>query len=836
MSTSEKSLFRLSALTVACALACTTITAQAQEAEAVHELDKVTVDEQVETAGKTVLKAAELEMQPNGTGTITDALRGQSFIQFDNNSRSNANAAEITPPQISIRGGRNWENNFTINGLSNNNMMNPTGWESKDIQPNTIPTADAQAIMLSTDLLDNIKVLTENVSAEYGEFTGGVIDARIRDARTDRWHAKLWTRHTRDAWTQEHLTDSQKTEEGAIRGYVQNEFKRTNVGVTLDGPLADGKLGALISYEKAHSNVPSYTRYQYGLEKHHGERDQDTFLIRLNTNEQDDFYVAGTLIYSPYEASGHANDYKDSPYTQSGGGWNFTLNTRANLDIGTWTNDFGFSTTETDRDNASNVHKVWLHDETSYPNWGYNGRFGFYMAKEGAFGDFNTQQDQYTAKSILALNPIKTGNFNHRVRLGAETLFTHVESHHDECWAWAKAKKDPTVHGSFEDGVIDGKQYMRMKSHNPGYDRDADFFTISAFAEDEVTFGRFTVRPGVRLSYDDLTEDVNVAPRFFANIDVLNDGRFNVNFGANRYYGSHTLINALTKSQRTDHWEIWRRNNVDGVLEDWKMVQAYNDRPDDLGDITTPYTDELTFGASANIADTIFKLTAVKRDYQDQIRREFRGRYEQGTPMSFLTNKGETNYKGVTLAMGKAFDLNQFGRHNTELGVTWSRTKSNTFSWADAWNDDPTVNWGMIIDGVRYEEAEELNDLDSPNANAEWVVTLSHNATFMDDRLRANALLRWESGSERYTRGDDIVIGDTEYVNYYKLSQGHMFNADLMLAYDLVKTAKTTVTVNVEALNLFNNKSLVNTTTGLVGEDDHYNTGRQFFLGLTCQY
>ncbi|MDR0665802.1 MAG: TonB-dependent receptor plug domain-containing protein, partial [Campylobacteraceae bacterium] len=77
--------------------------------------------------GKTVLDKDYIQNAPSATNSITDLLRGKSYIQYDQTSRSSATGGEISPPKVSINGAKHYENSFLINGVSNNNNINPSG-------------------------------------------------------------------------------------------------------------------------------------------------------------------------------------------------------------------------------------------------------------------------------------------------------------------------------------------------------------------------------------------------------------------------------------------------------------------------------------------------------------------------------------------------------------------------------------------------------------------------------------------------------------------------------------------------------------------------------------
>ena len=146
---------------------------------------------------------------------------------------------------------------------------------------------------------------------------------------------------------------------------------------------------------------------------------------------------------------------------------------------------------------------------------------------------------------------------------------------------------------------------------------------------------RFTLRPGVRLSYDDITKDVNVAPRLFANVDILNDHRFNLNAGYNRYYGSQILTYALSARQQKNAYN--RSLNSDGTPTEWTYdaKRSQSSEYKNLGDLKTPYSDEYTLGASLR-----FKLSKgnieIKLESQKQILKSRIFLFQDTIPMLML--------------------------------------------------------------------------------------------------------------------------------------------------------------------------------------------------------
>ena len=817
----KSNLFALSAITMACAMAVSGM-AQAAEAEQakdekVHQLQAVQVDEVVQKTGETVITPAELAIRANNTSTITDALRGQSFVQFDVNTRNSANGAELTAPQISIRGSRANENAYVINGLPNNNAFGGSGWENSAIAAE--PQGDAQGIMINTELLDSINVLTENVSAEYGDFTGGVVDAKFRDAYLDRWHAKAWVRHTRDSWANQHWIDGIEPTDtpSATNKDPQKEFKRSTVGATLEGPLMDGKLGAMLSMQRSHSSTPVFYSAQESS-RIKSTRELDNFLVRLNTDPTNDFYVSSTLIYAPYESDLHGSKTYDSHYKVGGDGLNFSLNLRANLSFGVLTTDLGWNNANVERDSEKHWMASWK------PGTAWTNEHG--VNAEGGMGDYEKEQNVYTLKSVLAMNPMYTGDFEHTIRLGAELQHKDVESRYSGYDNFRSAKNVGSgVVGEHSNGIISGEQAATIKWSFLAKEKNADFLSSAFFIEDLIKVERFSVRPGVRLSYDDVTNQLNIAPRFKFDADILNDGRFKFNAGYNRYYGTEVLNYAM-KVNTTDK-QIYNRTVTNDSVGEWRPVgtPALSKTIYKLDDLDTPYSDEFTVGFATKWMGTTFNIQGVIRDYQDQLKKRT---ITSPSQVWYMTNEGESSYQGITFSMDRGFDLGTWGKHSVQLGVTWSELESNSApktdfnaSWEENFNNFPDQ---VYLDGKLI----NVDEMPASNYNSDWVITYAHDASFIENRLRANLLMRWESAADRIV---DITENGDLIKSYKTIENKDLFNADLGVQYDLIKTANSTLTLNMDVMNLFDNKNLVNTS----GKGS-YSMGRQFFLGMSYEY
>src|SRR5690242_9848247 len=116
-------------------------------------------------------------------------------------------------PTITVAGGRNTQNEFRLDGISNKNLTQNTALN--------FPSPDA---------LQEFTIMTSNYSAEYGRNSGGVIVA-VTKAGTNSLHATLWeyVRNT-DLNARNFFSTTKPT-------LVQNQY-----GFTAGGPVIRNKL------------------------------------------------------------------------------------------------------------------------------------------------------------------------------------------------------------------------------------------------------------------------------------------------------------------------------------------------------------------------------------------------------------------------------------------------------------------------------------------------------------------------------------------------------------------------------------------------------------------
>ncbi len=697
--------------------------------------------------------------------------------------------------------------------------MDPIGFGgAKSLHSGMRIPSESQSMFISTELLDSVNAYTENISAAYGDFLGGVVEAKYRDAAEDRWHVMVRGRHTRDQWANQHYFEDNEPEDYPTSNDNQHKrFKKSSVSAIVEGPVFDN-LGIIMAYDRKWSAMPTYIEMNEP-EEHTDRRLNENYFLRLNTKITDDLKAALTATYAPYSAKMYPPNYKDGEFEIKGGGYSLNLETQWDFSLGRWENSLSFSSIEASRDANSKTSYSWWStiggSPSKYANW-TSARW----ANEGMMGDIENKQNTYELKTHFRFEEFETAALRHHIFTGLDLKYLYAKSSTEGKITY-RAKKDPAVVGTLQNGVVDHEQYLKFKSVLHPLSRTQDYNTLAFFGEDSINIERVLVRPGVRVSWDSITKNTNIAPRIFANIDLLNDKCFNLFGGYNKYYGSQILQKALALP--TTYYDYDRTLGAGGVPLPWAFKKIRHASSDQLGDLKTPYTDEYTAGISANILDTLFKVTYVDRRFEDQLRT-----HRVNKKYWISTNEGKTKYWGITLEVEKEFDLGTFGEHTCEFAVTQSSTKSNYAQWTNAFDETDSSNDSDYIklDG----EFIARDKAPVGNFAAPWVLTYTQEMRFWEGKFRVMPMVRGKT--IRFVQNVSSGAPDGKKTKeYVTRNKRDVVNVDLSLALDVLDYKDNVLTLEMDITNLFDRR---NTIEGSSGKADKPSCGmgRQIYAGL----
>jgi carboxypeptidase family protein/TonB-dependent receptor-like protein len=174
--------------------------------------------------------------------------------------RTIQNIAELSPGlndntpnanQLSISGAFAYDNVFLLNGV--------------DVNDNLFGTANNLFI---EDALDEIQVLTSGISAEYGRFSGGVVNA-VTKRGGNKFSGSLRADLTNPKWQDESKFEQERIDAG-VAGAAPHIDKMNKIWqFTLGGPIIKDKLWFFAAHRRENSSDPkilSNTGISYNLE------------------------------------------------------------------------------------------------------------------------------------------------------------------------------------------------------------------------------------------------------------------------------------------------------------------------------------------------------------------------------------------------------------------------------------------------------------------------------------------------------------------------------------------------------------------------------------------
>ena len=585
-------------------------------------------------SGESVSKQI-LDSSPSGNGDITSILRVLPNVQFDTASGSSNTPGEIDPANISISGGLYFQNNFQLDGFNMNNDLDPAGGGTTDNQT-SIRSGKSQGLNIDTSLLDSIMVLDSNISASYGGFSGGVVDAKVRKARKDGWHGNVSYQFTQGnanpkkfSLTQYHIDDESQTNKlynteisawqrlwNSSSETYQPEFTKHLVKSSLEGYITEN-LGFVASFTTTQSFIPlnayrttDVTRpgqtctYCYGNDRdssRDNKRIAYNYYLKAHYDLGDNLSFEGNIGYAPQHNTYYNDAAANSYYTMDTGGWQGGGKVMWNTKAGVWTNSFGYSSLENSRRGDADYFYQWRRSVDK--NWGGTSMLVF----EGGWGNVNQLQKKLEIKSEFESVPIMFSVMKNTFRFGVGyDKFQIVRDYlNDVHWIQGNpTRMTGAQHCGTDslgyDGLCSNSPLINTATGQPTANSTGQFATTirlrpaakyeywgqdyNAYLEDDIRVdlgkgGDLNVRPGIRYDGDSYMGKHTFAPRFAMNYvtPAPKDWQTTLTFGANRYYGRN-LFSYWLYAQSYNQWQVYGRTmcNASGTANGYTCSSGPN--------------------------------------------------------------------------------------------------------------------------------------------------------------------------------------------------------------------------------------------------------------------
>ncbi|MEX4463035.1 TonB-dependent receptor plug domain-containing protein [Haemophilus influenzae] len=748
------------------------------------------------------LSSDEISKTPTSNGNITDYLRSNPHIRYENSDQNGFQRGEIKPENISINGA---DPNQTAYFVDNVNINNDLAIDNSifDGAMQVVPgISHTQAYFFDATMLSKVEVQDSNISASLGGFMGGAVIAKTKQySGTDS--IKLKYRTTNSSWAKMEAGDSvqkilkQVRPDDSGAAELQPKYNKQTFNILAEKRLNDN-LGMVFGYSRRTSSIEQNRLIGFDeksnnkaqLDKQNHQRLSDNLLLNLNWTPQEKERIELGLRYSNYKELKYFRENignNVSDYHQALGA---TLAWVHSFNSGVWTNTLAYDRFQDKRKSSSNsVETTSVLDDNYEP---------LYNFEKGGYGNSQLIQDNLHFSTEYVMDPFYLASTEHSISIGGIYQATKYQFYRPQ-----------DVHSKVVQVILDsnGSNPTELLDSTTSKGRvKTSYQNIAIYAEDLIKWRKFEFRPGIRIERDDYLKNNNLAPRFVARYRPWDNTGFTL--GLNRYYGRSFASLKL----------------ANGIL---KLNNDSTRQHQNFSSLKSPYADELSLSFDQNMGNFALKLGYIHRDNKNRI---------------ILKRESTVGERKTSYINGRPFgvDIYTFQLNNIEpwkLGKTYWTT-SLGFDWLNtkrADGEEFDLNKLVSLDGKLMTYREMLRQV---NSNTEdWIARLGIDMTIPDYDITWSNKVYMKAPIRRYDPINENNDDNNAPPRYRSYHYGRHTQWDSSIRWQPTIRGKHSVYLQVDILNVLN-KTRKNKVTTISTSDEYgvYTPGREFWLEVGYQF
>lgn len=842
-----------------------------------QEVERITIKGQYigievpEVIGRAYLDRNFIEATPKGNGDINELIALLPGVQLSEDYYSIDNLAEISAPEISISGAKPWQTGFMIDGMNYNNRLDPASASRIGASENEV-SGGVQSMNINSQIVESITVYDHNIPADFGDFSGGVIDAETISAFSRETRVSLGIRGNRSDWGEYHIIDNDEPDDTA-EGKDALEpptYEKTNIDFSIQKELTD-KHALLLSISYLKSDISDVSLSAQKVES----RENINALLKYSYRDGWVDSLDLSVMYAPYTSDSYLKDVLNSDYQVEGGSFGFTANLGEETRFGHFSSKFNMSQSDNNRTGPAHFY-TWL--QAKGKEWGQladQSPDSTPVSRYGGYGNLDNTQTSFNWRNSLTLERKSWGNTEHAIRVGAELNHQNYERtrqqnyyKYDSPIQYSSTNAQLNCSGytldcveqnfyvdldtlaeqlggsidfnnpehllAYSNNVATTAQYFNSRLVTPSEQIDVSLNKAALYATDVITWKQFDFHLGVRYDYDDFFKNHNIAPRLSMGYDVFNDGNTLLTAGLNRYYDAGLLGYKIKEQQKFAYREY--RPIQNGYLQAWLPSSYTGNFRYIYDDVKSPYDDEIALGLRHATEDFgNFALKYVHRNKKEQLaRNEETNLKNDGFKYITIYNNGTGESERYSLSWDA-----KFGDHSIWANASYSQNSESNSDYTATPDNTP-------VETLVYYEGElmSLSELDTLKANfgrpvtanfgwnANWTDTFSTGLTATYSGSYTTAIK--SSNDQRIGIGSECATcGSTDiYISKY---EAHTFDARIIFAlssrWEYQVSQSQSLEVRLDVSNLFNARSHA-ITEGNSGIEP----GRMFWLGVSYNY
>ena len=777
----------------ACLLSCLYAACFAEEMESTEEGSRLPVVVVKETPlDRRIYTKEDIDLAAKGNRDITSLISGHSAIRLDPTTSAAGNRGSMAPVDFSIHGESPYQNQILIDGASMSNVISPHDQNLSEVGSST--PSFSQLYNLDVDLLENIEVMDNRISVEYGGFTGGVVSAEIKKPLGTN-QVSFKKSFNSSKITEQKIDSYGKSEQNWLAGVPGKsaEWRKGFNSISADVSVFQDT-NALIAFSRRESKISrdyltisglNYAAGTFGTERKRGIHGDvvDNLMVKVSSKIKpglnSDFVIKMADRKEEVVSSLVDNDWINR---QNSKGISYQIESSLS-DLSKVSYQFAHDVMDSKRENEA----------ADFVTYRFSGKPNSYSYTTGGLGTQYLRQINTLNKFKSYGNGFSLFGIGNKYSYGLEWVRVKANFHRPN----AAASYIAVVNSS--GGVQSISNRTDWLAGSVGVVND----TYGIFFNNESYVKNLVFSSGFRVEKSTFIGDVNFAPRFKIDYDVFGDGHNNFFLGWSRYYGADIIGYALER-------------------EKWKLrvpSSGATIRNHYFENVKTPYSDEAVIGYSFQLLDSLrAKIEYVGRKSRNGITRE--GSDTKGYWYS-NNGKGKTdsyNFSIETLAVYGILGGQWQGRF--DLG--WQRSKRNqdmTLGWTTSENNPDDI---VLYNGVQMER----NALPVIGFNVPRKISANINAAW--GGLRWGNRINWTSKREAIVQTAvapvDTYISEElpDYVTWdTTISWKPNFNKKL--------------NIGLEIINLTNRMpatAISRATTNRIA----YTTGREIWLHMSYDF
>ena len=292
------------------------------------EIERITVKGQYigievpEVIGRAYLDRNFIEATPKGNGDINELIALLPGVQLSEDYYSIDNLAEISAPEISISGAKPWQTGFMIDGMNYNNRLDPASASRIGASENEV-SGGVQSMNINSQIVESITVYDHNIPADFGDFSGGVVDAETISPFSTDTRVSFGIRGNRSDWGEYHIIDNDEPDDTA-EGKDDLEppiYEKTNIDFSIQKKLNE-QHALLMSVSYLKSDISDISLSAQKVES----RENINALLKYSYRDGWVDSLDLSVMYAPYTSDSYLKDVLNSDYQVEGGSIGFTAN------------------------------------------------------------------------------------------------------------------------------------------------------------------------------------------------------------------------------------------------------------------------------------------------------------------------------------------------------------------------------------------------------------------------------------------------------------------------------------------------------------------------------